>query len=330
MVAGADVDAERRPVAIAPDLAGVLKDIAARGLATPEPADVGIDEARRKNVEYFRAIAGDAPHPARSENVETTGETGATIQVRVVTPADGAQGRPPLLYLHGGGYAFGDLETHDHIFRWLARATGMTVFGLHYRRTPEHAYPAQIDDGLATVAAIRGDDWPSRFGIVPERLVLFGDSAGAHLCMSLMLAMRRRALPQPRGAALAYGMYQRRFDTWSHRTYGDGSFGLSTARMRWFWDRLMAGHLGARDPVAYPLEADLAGLPPLAVYAAECDCLLDDTMAFAELLKRSAHPHSLHVFSGATHGFLHLPGVHGGSRDALALIGRDLRRLAER
>lgn len=323
-----DRDIARTPATIEPGLARVLGDLAARGLGTPEPAEVGIAEARLRNIAYFGAISAGAPHPSRSEIVEVAGESGATVPLKVVVPAGGSAGGPALLYLHGGGYAFGDLETHDHIFRWLAQASGMTVFGLHYRRTPEHAYPAQVEDALAAVAAIRGPEWPSRFGIDPMRLMLFGDSAGAHLCASLMLAMRRRGLPQPRGAGLAYGMYARRFDTWSYGTYGDGSYGLSTFRMRWFWDQLMAGRPGGQDPVAEPLGADLAGLPPLALYGAECDCLLDDTLALRDLATRAAHPHSFHLFRNMTHGFLHLPGVYGGARDALALIGQDLRRLA--
>jgi acetyl esterase len=311
-----------------PGLAAVLKALADRGLATPEPAEVGIAEARLRNEAYFRAIAAGAPEPARSETVELRGETGAAAAVRVVVPAGASSGAPALLYCHGGGYAFGDLETHDHIFRWLAALTGMTVFGLHYRRTPENAYPAQVHDALAAAAAIRGAAWTERFGHDPRRLMLFGDSAGAHLCMSLMLALRKLGLPQAKGAALAYGMYARRFDTWSHQVYGDGGHGLSSVRMGWFWDQLMAGRPGGRDPVAEPLYADLAGLPPLALFAAECDCLLDDTLDLTAAAERCGHPHSLHLFRGMLHGFLHLPNVFAGSKDALTRIAGDLKRLA--
>jgi acetyl esterase len=313
---------------IAPGLLLVLQDLAARGIATPDPADVGISEARRRNLEYFDAIAGKPPPPARSETVDVTGETGATVPVRVVVPAAMRAGAPALLYLHGGGYAFGDLATHDHIFRWLADLSGMTVFGLHYRRTPEEAYPAQVHDALAAVAAIRGSVWPGRYGHDPQRLMLFGDSAGAHLCMSLMLMLKARGLAQPSGAALAYGMYARRFDTWSHLTYGDGSYGLSSQRMGWFWDQLLAGHPGGPDPVAEPLLSDLTGLPPLALYGAECDCLLDDTRDFRALAQRAGHPHSFHLFPNMTHGFLHLASTYRPSRDALALITQDLKRMA--
>jgi acetyl esterase len=321
-------DAKRLRAGVDPALAAVLKDLAARGLGTPEPAEVGIAEARRRNLDYFRAIAGGAPSPSRVETIVATGETGAAVEMRVVVPATAGPGAPALLYLHGGGYAFGDLETHDHVFRWLANAAHMTVFGLHYRRTPEHAYPAQIHDALAALAAIRGSELSRRFGHDPARVVLYGDSAGAHLVMSLMLTLKNRRLPQPAGAALAYGMYARRYDSWSHETYGDGSYGLSSLRMRWFWDQLLAGHDGRPDPIAEPLTADCRGLPPLMLYAAECDCLLDDTLDFAGRLAEAGHPHRFHLFSGMQHGFLHLPGVLDGARDAVRRIGADLRRLA--
>ena len=142
--------------------------------------------------------------------------------------------------------------------------------------------------------------------------------------MGLMLALRERGQPQVKAAALAYGMYARRFDTWSHRTYGDGSVGLSTLRMRWFWDQLLAGHGGGPDPIAEPLLADLAGLPPLALYGAECDCLLSDTLDLRDRIAAAGHPGNFHLFPGMTHGFLHLPGVHAGARAALERIARGL------
>jgi acetyl esterase len=321
--------AGRTTAEIAPDLKLILADLAARGLVTPEPAEVGIVEARRRNLAYFRAIAGEPAPAARIETLDIAGETGGVAKLRVVVPVGALAANPALLYMHGGGYAFGDLVTHDQMFRRLAAASGMTVFGLHYRRTPEHAYPAQVHDSLAAAAAIRSPAFAARFGHDPSRLMLFGDSAGAHLCMSLMLAMRSRGVAQPLAAGLAYGMYARRFDTWSHLTYGDGSFGLSSVRMKWFWDQLMAGHPGGEDPVAEPLHAELAGLPPLALYGAECDCLLDDTLDLVGRLRAIGHPHRFHLFQRMPHGFLHLPGVYDGARNAVDVIGRDLRRLAQ-
>jgi acetyl esterase len=318
----------RTAASVEPSLVAFLKDLTARGLGTPEPAEVGIAEARRRNEAYFRAIATSAPHPSSAETVHVTGETGATVPMRVVVPATALPGAPALLYLHGGGYAFGDLDTHDHIFRWLANAAGMSVFGLHYRRTPEAAYPAQIHDSVAAIAAIRTGEMARRFGYDPHRVLLFGDSAGAHLCMGLMLTLKARGLPQPVAASLAYGMYARRFDTWSHLTYGDGSYGLSTFRMRWFWDQLMAGHDGGSDPIAEPLHADLSGLPPLALYGAECDCLLDETLDLRAKLTAAGTPHTFHMFERMIHAFLHFPSAYHGSRDAITRIGLDLRAMA--
>jgi acetyl esterase len=315
---------DRAIAAVEPELAALLADLTARGFATPEPALVGIAEARRCNLLYFREIAPGAPEPGRAEVRTLTAEDGGGCEVEVVTPRNAAPGAPALLYCHGGGYAFGDLATHAHIFRWLAQITGMTVFGLHYRRTPEHAWPAPLLDALAAAQAIRGPDWQARYGHDGSRLLLLGDSAGAHLALAAMLALKARGLPQASGAALAYGMYARRSDTWSHHTYGGGTHGLTSARMAWFWDRLLAA--GVAD-FAEQLDADLTGLPPLALYGAECDCLLDDTLDLREALKRIEHPASFHLFRGMLHGFLHLPGVYAGSRQALELIGADLKRM---
>jgi acetyl esterase len=229
-----------------------------------------------------------------------------------------------MLYCHGGGYAFGDLDTHDHVIRHLAACTGMVVFGLHYRRTPEHAYPAQIEDTLTAYGAMRGAAWQQKFAIDPERIVFLGDSAGAHLCLTAMLALRQQGMPQPRAAALVYGMYARRFDTWTHHAYGDGSYGLASLRMRWFWDQLMQG---GGDTMAEPLHADLNGLPPLAIFGAECDCLLEDSLDFRENCKGQNHPHTFDILRGMPHAVLHLCSVQDAGREVMDCVAARLQKL---
>jgi acetyl esterase len=152
-----------------------------------------------------------------------------------------------------------------------------------------------------------------------------GDSAGAHLAMTLLLALREKSLPQVQGAALIYGMYARRFDTWSHHTYGDGSFGLSSDKMRWFWDKLVPTVSGANTSITDMLDVSLETLPPLALFAAECDCLLEDTLDLRESCKRQDHVHSFDLFRGATHGFMHLCSVYEGTRTAMAVVAGRLK-----
>ena len=301
-----------------PAIIAILDGLAARGLAQLDPAVHGVEAARRVNEAYFAAIAEPRASVARVDLVSAPRGDGGAVPVKVAAPHGMEPGAPGILDAHGGGYAFGDLDTHDHVIRAIAVLSARPVFAVHYRRTPEHAWPAPLDDALAVVAAMRGADWAGRFGHDPGNLLAIGDSAGAHLILATMLALRRRDLPQLAGAGLFYGMYARRFDSWSHHAYGDGSVGLSTERMRWFWERLMGEpQAGPADPLREPLDADLAGLPPLALVAAEVDCLLDDTLDLVETLRRQGHRHAFDLVRGAPHGFLHMVNVYPPARAAL-------------
>jgi len=326
MNAASDPPAARIKASLHPDVVALLRALAEAGLITPDPA-LGIDEARRVNEAYFRAIADPRAAVARVEVIEAVAADGHRVPVKAVVPLDIEPGAPAVLYCHGGGYAFGDLDTHDHVIRALAAVFRMPVFAVHYRRTPEHTYPAALEDALAVLAALRGDAWAGRFGHDPERLLAVGDSAGAHLALAAMLALRERGLPQLAGAGLIYGMYARRFDTWSHRTYGDGTSGLSSARMRWFWDRLLGEAPSASDPLKEPLTADLAGLPPLAILAAEVDCLLDDTLDFVQSCKLQGHRHSFDLLRGAPHGVMQFVNVHAPAREGMEQLARRMRAM---
>ena len=319
---------DRAKAAVHPDLAAILAEFAARGLVTPDPAVAGIAEARRVNEAYFQAIGEPRAEVAEVSVVTARTTDGHDAEVKVALPQAMRPGAPALLYCHGGGYTFGDITTHDHVIRAFAAATGMAVFGLHYRRTPEHAFPKALDDAVAAVSAMRSPEWTARFGHDPAKLFIVGDSAGAHLALTTMLALKKRGRPQVQGAALIYGMYARRFDTWSHHTYGDGSQGLSSQKMRWFWDQLMGPEDSTDDILKEPLDASLSGLPRLALFAAEVDCLLDDTLDFRENCKRQDHPHSFDLFRGMPHGFMHLSSVYAGTREALAVVAGRLKAMA--
>jgi acetyl esterase len=322
------VSVARIRAAVDPALTALMADLAARGLGTPEAADVGIAEARRRNVVYFDALNTKRADVAQVEMVSAVASDSHIVTVKVAVPHAMPAESPAVLYCHGGGYAYGDLDTHGHVIRALAVASGMPVFAVHYRRTPEHSWPAPLTDALAVTAAMRGAEWSHSFRYRSDRLMVVGDSAGAHLALATMLAERDLGRPAMVGAALIYGMYARRFDTWSHAIYGGGTYGLSTQRMRWFWDQLLAAPHGSSHPQAELLGANLAGLPPLALFAAECDCLLDDTLDFAAHCRSSGHDITLDLFTGQLHGLMHLCMVHEPARQAMSQVGQRLRALA--
>jgi acetyl esterase len=319
MCALCDAQTDRSKAEVDPVLRKLLNNLTDRGIQSGDPLVSPISLARQQNEAYFRAISEPRMDVQSIENLHGKASDGRSVPVKLVVPFGDTKGRA-LIYMHGGGYAFGDNQTHDHVIRALAVKLGMMVFSIDYRRTPEAAYPAALDDTLIALDAVRGKDWVRKFGHNPARVYALGDSAGAHLAMTLLLKLREQKKPQLAGAAFIYGMYARRFETWSHHAYGNGSIGLSSEKMRWFWDQLMPEGVKAEPTASDMLDVDLSGLPPLALFAAECDCLLDDTLDLRENCKRHDHPHSFDLFRGATHGFMHLISVYAGTQTALDVI----------
>jgi acetyl esterase len=124
-------------------------------------------------------------------------------------------------------------------------------------------------------------------------------------------------------------MYDRRMTSPAHARYGDGRYGLSTARLAWFWNQYLTRPENETDPLAVPALADVAGLPPVAAFLAEHDCLADDTRALVAKLKAEKVPHTLDVFAGFTHGSIQLGALAPVCDEALDLIGKRMAALLE-
>jgi acetyl esterase len=227
---------------------------------------------------------------------------------------------PVIVYLHGGGWTFGSIDTHDGVMRCLALESGCAVLGVDYRLAPEHPFPAPLDDALAALAHVEAGGLGA--GCDRARVALAGDSAGATIALGALIARRDAGGSLPVTAALFYGCYAPVFDTPSHLANGDGAYLLRTEMMRWYW----ANYLGARAPqqapaACAPLVADLSGLPPLYLNAAGLDPLLDDTTLIAARLAAAGVRLRLDVFAGVVHGFLRFARDLPAAREALAAAG---------
>ena len=241
-------------------------------------------------------------------------------RARLFSPAN-AREDALIIHLHGGGWTYGSIESHAGASRLLAVESGISVVSLDYRLAPEHPAPASVEDALACIdAALAG-----AFGLrlTPGRIALAGDSAGANIALRTLVAMKQLGRPRLATAALFYGCFAPVFDTWSHQRYGDGAFGLSTGRMRWYW----ANHLGpnaSTDPVAAPLHADLSGLPPLFLNVAGLDPLLEDTLLLLRRLAEAGIHATFDLVPGVTHGFMRLTRAVPAARRAVETAGRYL------
>jgi acetyl esterase len=284
---------------IDPQVLALLDEAARRGAPAPDPLALPLHEARVAS-ERFHAFLDEGPLPAVGIERLSIPGPGGPLPVRVYRPLD-EPAPPALLYFHGGGFVLNGVRTHDRLLRRLALSTGAAVVAPDYAKAPEHRFPRQHEEGFAAM------EWLTReggsLGIDAGAIAVAGDSAGANLALATALACRDRGLPGPVAGLLFYGMYARDFDTPSHRAFGAGRHGLSTARMRWYWDHLLGPGATEPDARAAPLGADLSGLPPMLLVGAGRDCLLDDTLRLADRLRAAGVRHELRVSPRLPHGF---------------------------
>ncbi|MBY0420997.1 MAG: alpha/beta hydrolase, partial [Parvularculaceae bacterium] len=175
-------------------------------------AALGEPPLSKQTVEAFRArraqgrdIINRPPPPvAIVQNTEVRGAAGA-LNARLYDVAEGGD-RPTLVYFHGGGFVYGDLDSHDGVCRRLAHHGAMRVLAVEYRLAPEHPFPAPVDDAIAAFANILSE--AGRYGVDARRLAVGGDSAGACLATIVARDAARRASPAPRFQLLLYPVVQ--------------------------------------------------------------------------------------------------------------------------
>jgi acetyl esterase len=212
-----------------------------------------------------------------------------TLPLRLYEP-DGA-GPQVIVFLHGGMWMLGDLETHDRTCRRLAEAAAARVLAVDFRRAPEHRWPAAVDD---CEAAVR---WASA-ELDARAPVLAGDSAGGHLALLVAL----RGVPTA-GLLLACPNTDLRLATRSMRELGHG-WGLNADSLRWAVDQWLPPATPRDDPTVNPLLADLAGLPATLVVTASHDPLRDEGDDLARALAEAGVPVVHRREQGMVHGFI--------------------------
>lgn len=228
---------------------------------------------------------------------------GRSVRLRLFVPAQPGPG--VVVYAHGGGWVFGDLDSHHRIAAMLAGQAAMRVVAVDYRLSPEHRFPAPMLDVAETLVALSDAAVEGAESLAEEPTILAGDSAGANLALGAALKLRdmgRLATVGLCGQILFYGCYRRRFDTASYRAFGSDNMVLTTDQMRWFWEAYLGG--AASDGCAEPLTASLHGLPPVHCIAAELDPLRDDSVELAERLREAGVACDLTVADGVVHACL--------------------------
>jgi acetyl esterase len=305
-----------------PEVRALLEMMDAQGappLETQDPI-----EARNMRLEPMKMLGGEPEALGRVEDLVIPTPGGA-LPVRVYASEPGGI-RPALVFFHGGGWVFGNLETHDAVCRALAKESGAVVISVDYRLSPEHKFPAAVDDAQAATQWVAAH--AESLGIDARRIAVGGDSAGGN--MATVVAMRCRDAGGPALAAqvLLYPVTDlSSFDTASHRELGEGYF-LTGAAMDWFTGHYLASADHKRLPEVSPLLApNVSGLPPALVVTAEFDPLRDEGEAYAERLKKAGVPVTVSRYPGMIHGFVSMRGVLSGGRQAITETAQFVRSM---
>jgi len=240
---------------------------------------------------------------ARVEELRVPAADGTPLRARLYAPSH--ERLPLLLYLHGGGFVIGSLETHDSLCRQLALRSGGAVVALDYRLAPEHRFPTAVDDAWAALhwLATQADS----LGLDGTRLAVGGDSAGGTLAAACALHARDRGLALALQLLITPGTAAHA-DTASHKLFGNG-FLIDAATIAWFFDHYIPR--GARSDWRFaPLLApDLDGVAPALVILAECDPLVDEGLAYADRLRAAGVVVDLALYRGLTHDFIKMGRV---------------------
>ena len=225
-----------------------------------------------------------------------------------------------LLFFHGGGYMYGDLESHDGPCRFLAERSGVRVLAVDYRLAPELPFPAAYDDALAAHRWVV--EHAGELGVDPARIGVGGDSAGGNLAAVVAIEAAREGLPLAH-QLLIYPVTDAVRQTRSAELFADG-FYLTQGFMDLAGESYIVGD--ERDPRISPLYADLpAGLAPALLLTAGFDPLRDEGEAYARKLSDAGVHVELHRFSDQIHGFFNIVGVGRTSRAANALLAAKLK-----
>jgi acetyl esterase len=288
------------------------------GFATAPPAEA------RRIAEVVRAPWARGG-PAMAATVERmVPVAGADVRIRIHHPGP-ASAKPALVYLHGGGWTIFSLDTHDRLMREYAARAGVAVVGVDYALSPEAKFPVALRQISAVVRWLQAH--AATIGVDPDRIALGGDSAGANLTTASCLALRDEGDGGlVRAMVLNYGVFDRHCSGEARRRFGGPGFMLGADEMDGFWRNYLRDEREADDPLASPINADLAGLAPAFLVIPECDLLTEQSLRMADRLRAAGVRTEANLYRGASHSFLEAVSIAAVAGRALDDTAAWLRR----
>ena len=254
------------------------------------------------SIENLRAIFDEWEQPTlEPEGVSYRSDTVAGVPVIRAYP-EGADRSRVIVYTHGGGFAVGSASSHRKLAGHLAKALGVTAVVLHYRRAPEHPFPAQLEDTVGVYQALL------REGFAPAGITTAGDSAGGNLAIASVLKLRELGLPLP-GSVIAFSPWlDMALRGATIDSNGDSDALVGRGILEGMRDMFLGGRTSPTDPLANPLENHFDGFPPLYVNAGTDETLLSDSQALHDKARQAGVKVTLSIVPGMQHVFPALAG----------------------
>ncbi len=230
------------------------------------------------------------------------------------TDADGVRGDAAIVYLHGGGYTMGNLDSHRNLVANLSRAAGIRALSVDYALAPENPFPKAVEDAVNAVQYVHAQ------GIAPDRVIVAGDSAGGGLTAATLIALRDRGLPMPAAGVL--------ISPWLDLTQSGNTMESHAAADPMVSAELLAKCSDAylkgqdpRSPLASPLFADLTGLPPLLIHVGTAEVLLDDARRFEAAARKAGVDVTLEEWDDMIHVWHTFAGMLPEAQTAIERVG---------
>jgi acetyl esterase len=286
-----------KPESVPAATLAVTERLRREGATAPALSKARIEQLRSPRPSVAGVLAAEPPSDFAVERV-IDGPAGP-LRLHVLRSG---KVRACYLHVHGGGWALGGPDHHDQTLSSFASAARVAVVAVDYRLTPEHPHPAGLAD---CVAAIRWLAANGQHELGAGRLIVGGESAGAHLAALALLVLRDRGeIEAVTAANLAYGVYDVSM-TPSARRWGDRRLVINTPDLAFFAAQY-APQDRHRHPDVSPLYADLTGMPSVLFSCGTLDPLLDDTLFMAARWQAAGSPAQLAIYPGAPHEFLNL------------------------
>ena len=285
----------------------------------PTPADAAMAVAEEK------AGAPPKPEAARTEDVTIPGAAG-DLEARVYWPEGAEAGGEPLpviVSFHGGGWVIADLDVYDASPRALANQADAVVVSVHYRQGPEDKFPAAHDDAIAAYSYVveNAQQWNGD----AERIAVAGESAGGNLALNVAIAARDQQLTTPDAILAVYPVAGDDLETPSYIA-NQNAVPLGKADIEWFVGHYLNDKTEAADPrIDIVGSADLSGLPPVTIVAAEIDPLNSEGMMLRDKLETAGVEVAYQNWNGVTHEFFGMAAVVPEAKEAQDFAGAELR-----